>query len=119
MLHAAQIMKDKTMATINATNDSFKSEVLESDTPVVVDFWAEWCGPCKMIAPALDEISEEMAGKVKIVKVNIDENPDLAVEYGVRSIPMLLAFKGGQKVDEMVGAKPKSGLQSWVNGAVG
>lgn len=107
------------MATVNATNDSFKSEVLEADTPVVVDFWAEWCGPCKMISPALDEISEEMSGKVKIVKVNIDENPDLAVEYGVRSIPMLLAFNGGEKVNEMVGAKPKSGLQSWIDGSIG
>jgi len=106
------------MATVNATNDSFKSEVLEADTPVVVDFWAEWCGPCKMISPALDEISEEMSGKVKIVKVNIDENPDLAVEYGVRSIPMLLAFNGGEKVNEMVGAKPKSGLQSWIDGSI-
>ena len=106
------------MATVNATNDSFKSEVLEADTPVVVDFWAEWCGPCKMISPAVDEISEEMSGKVKIVKVNIDENPDLAVEYGVRSIPMLLAFNGGEKVNEMVGAKPKSGLQSWIDGSI-
>lgn len=106
------------MATVNATNDSFKSEVLDADTPVVVDFWAEWCGPCKMIAPSLDEISAEMSGKVKIVKVNIDENPDLAVEYGVRSIPMLLAFKGGEKVNEMVGAKPKSGLQTWIDGAI-
>lgn len=106
------------MATVNATNDSFKSEVLDAETPVVVDFWAEWCGPCKMISPALDEISEEMSGKVKIVKVNIDENPDLAVEYGVRSIPMLLAFKGGEKVNEMVGAKPKSGLQSWIDGSI-
>lgn len=112
------IEKDKIMATVNATNDSFKSEVLDADTPVVVDFWAEWCGPCKMIAPSLDEISAEMSGKVKIVKVNIDENPDLAVEYGVRSIPMLLAFKGGEKVNEMVGAKPKSGLQTWIDGAI-
>jgi thioredoxin 1 len=104
------------MATMKVTTSSFKADVLESDKPVVVDFWAEWCGPCRMIAPALEEISAEMPG-VKIAKVNIDENPELAVQFGVRSIPTLLMFKDGQIASNMVGAAPKSRLTSWIASA--
>jgi thioredoxin 1 len=84
---------------------------------VVVDFWAEWCGPCKMIAPALEEISSELNGKVKIAKLNIDENPDLAAQYGVRSIPTLALFKNGQVADIKVGAAPKTALNAWISSA--
>ncbi|MCA9906967.1 MAG: thioredoxin [Brucellaceae bacterium] len=106
------------MATVKVDSSNFKSDVLESSEPVVVDFWAEWCGPCKMIAPALDEIATEMGGKVKIAKVNIDENQDLAIQYGVRSIPTLMIFKGGELADMKIGAAPKTALSSWINGAV-
>ncbi|MEL6201032.1 MAG: thioredoxin [Pseudomonadota bacterium] len=106
------------MATVTVTNDNFQSDVLGSDTPVVVDFWAEWCGPCKMIAPALDELATEFDGKVKIAKINIDENPDIAAQYGVRSIPTLYMFKGGEVVDQMVGAAPKGKLSDWMQNTV-
>lgn len=106
------------MTTVKVDTSNFKSEVLESAEPVVVDFWAEWCGPCKMIAPSLEEISTEMAGKIKVAKVNIDENPDIAAQYGVRSIPTLAMFKGGEVADIKVGASPKSALSSWISGAV-
>lgn len=106
------------MATVKVDSSNFKSDVLDSSEPVVVDFWAEWCGPCKMIAPALDEIASELGGKVKIAKVNIDENQDLAVQYGVRSIPTLMIFKGGELADMKIGAAPKTALSSWINGAV-
>ena len=102
------------MSTVKVDSSNFKTAVMASSTPVVVDFWAEWCGPCKMIAPALEELSNEMAGKVTIAKVNIDENPDLAAQFGVRSIPTLLMFKDGQIAANMVGAAPKSKLQSWI-----
>ncbi|MEM9104068.1 MAG: thioredoxin [Pseudomonadota bacterium] len=106
------------MATVKVDTSNFQSEVLESAEPVVVDFWAEWCGPCKMIAPSLEEISAEMAGKIKVAKLNIDENPDLAAQYGVRSIPTLAVFKGGEVADIKVGASPKSALSSWISGSV-
>ena len=93
--------------TVKATDASFEQEVLKSDTPVLVDFWAEWCGPCRMIGPSLEDIAKEMDGKLKVVKVNIDENPMAPTRYGVRSIPTLLLFKGGQVVDQRVGAMPK------------
>lgn len=102
------------MATVKINNSNFESDVLKSSEPVVVDFWAEWCGPCKMIAPALEEIATELAGQVKIAKVNIDENPELAAQYGVRSIPTLLLFKNGEIAANMVGAAPKSRLADWI-----
>ena len=103
------------MAT-NKTNDqNFKTDVLDSKEPVLVDFWAEWCGPCKAIAPTLEEISDEMANKLKVVKINVDENPTTSQAYSIRSIPALMIFKNGEKVSEKMGALPKSALESWVN----
>ena len=96
--------------TAKTTDQSFETDVLNSAEPVVVDFWAEWCGPCRMIAPALEEISNEMAGKVKIVKLNVDENPATAAQYGVISIPTMNVYVNGQVVKQIVGAKPKAGL---------
>lgn len=104
--------------TAKVTDASFKSDVLDSNLPVVVDFWAEWCGPCRMIAPALEEISKEMEGKVKIVKLNVDENPGTAGQFGIRSIPTLLLFKDGKQAAQMVGAKPKGELARWISSAV-
>ncbi len=106
------------MATVKVDNSNFKSEVLESNVPVVVDFWAEWCGPCKMIGPSLEELANEHSGKVKIAKLNIDENPELGAQYGVRSIPTLLMFKSGALASNMVGAAPKSRLNDWIKTAV-
>ena len=88
--------------------DNFKSEVIESDIPVLVDFWATWCGPCRMVGPIVEELAEDYAGKAKITKVNTEENSALAGEYGVISIPTLLIFKGGQPVDQIIGAVPKN-----------
>ena len=105
------------MATHKVDTSNFESDVLNSDLPVVIDFWAEWCGPCKAIGPSLEEISGEMAGKVKVAKVNIDENPDLAAQYGVRSIPTLVMFKNGEPASMQVGAKPKNALVDWINDA--
>ena len=105
------------MATQKIDNDNFQSDVLQSDLPVVVDFWAEWCGPCKAIGPSLEEISEEMEGKVKITKVNIEENPDIAAQYGVRSLPTFVLFKGGEATSIQVGPKQKSALVDWINSA--
>jgi thioredoxin 1 len=110
--------KEPHMATVKVDTSNFDSDVLKASGPVVVDFWAEWCGPCKMIAPALDEIATEMGGKITIAKVNIDENQDLAVRYGVRSIPTLMIFKDGEVADMKVGAAPKTALSSWISGAV-
>ena len=106
------------MATVKLDTDNFEADVLGADEPVVVDFWAEWCGPCKMIAPALEELSGELDGQVKIAKVNIDENPELAARYGIRSIPTLYMFRGGEKVDEVIGAVPKGKLSDWMKNAI-
>jgi thioredoxin 1 len=108
---------EPSMATVKVDTSNFQSEVLDSAEPVVVDFWAEWCGPCKMIAPSLEEISTELAGKVKVVKLNIDENPELAAQFGVRSIPTLAMFKGGEVADIKVGAAPKTALSAWISSA--
>jgi thioredoxin 1 len=97
---------------INATESTFKDEVLQSGTPVLVDFWAEWCGPCKMLSPVLDELAGEYNGKVKIAKVNVDQNPNLASEYRVISIPMLLFFKNGQVTEQLLGFKSKKDLKA-------
>jgi thioredoxin 1 len=101
--------------TIKVTDASFERDVLQSTEPVVVDFWAEWCGPCRMIGPALEEISVEMAGKVKIAKVNVDENPGIASQFGIRSIPTMMLFKGGKLAARKVGAAPKSELSRWIS----
>lgn len=103
--------------TTAVTDSNFDADVLGAAEPVVVDFWAAWCGPCKMIAPHLEEISAELNGKVKIVKLNIDENQQTAIKYGVRSIPTLIMFKNGEPVDMKVGAGPKSDLQKWITNA--
>ena len=105
------------MATVKVDKSNFQADVLQASEPVVVDFWAEWCGPCKMIGPSLEEISNELAGKVKIAKLNIDENQELAAQYGVRSIPTLLMFKDGEVSDMKVGALPKTALSHWIKNA--
>ncbi len=106
------------MATVAVTDSTFDAEVRQSDIPVVVDFWAEWCGPCKMIGPALEELSVEMAGKVKIVKVNVDENPNSPAQMGVRGIPALFVFKGGEVIANKAGAAPKAALADWIKSAI-
>ena len=102
------------MATKSVTDASFQADVLDSDVPVLVDFWADWCGPCKMIAPALEEISEELAGKVTIAKMDIMENPETPGRIGVQSIPLMVLYKGGQPVAQKLGAAPKSQLKGWL-----
>ena len=97
---------------ITISNDNFTTEVIESEIPVVVDFWAEWCGPCKMIGPLLEKLSEDYAGKIKIAKVNVDENGELAQKYSVVSIPMLLLFKNGEVINQQVGAVPRETIES-------
>ena len=106
------------MGVAKVSDADFEAQVLKSAEPVVVDFWAEWCGPCRMIAPALEEIAGTMGGKVKIVKLNVDENPATAAKYGIMSIPTLMLFKNGELASRQVGAAPKQKLEQWINTAV-
>jgi thioredoxin 1 len=106
------------MGVGKVSDASFDSEVLSASEPVVVDFWAEWCGPCRMIAPALEEIAGAMNGKIKVVKLNVDENPATATKYGIMSIPTLMIFKNGQLASRQVGAAPKQKLEQWITEAV-
>jgi len=105
-------------APIPVSDNEFDEQVLKADTPVLVDFWADWCGPCKMIAPSIDELAEELDGKVKFTKVDVDENPDIAMKYGIRGIPTLLVFKDGAPVDQLVGAHPKATIKKRLESAL-
>ncbi len=106
------------MSVGKVSDATFESEVLKATGPVVVDFWAEWCGPCRMIAPALEEIAGSLGDKVKIVKLNVDENPQTAAKYNIQSIPTLLIFKNGDMSSRQIGAAPKQKLEQWISAAV-
>jgi thioredoxin 1 len=106
------------MAVGKVSDADFESEVLKASGAVVVDFWAEWCGPCRMIGPALEEIAGSLNGKVKIVKLNVDENPGTAAKFGIMSIPTLMLFKNGEMASRQVGAAPKQKLEQWITGAM-
>ncbi|MDP6102080.1 MAG: thioredoxin [Dehalococcoidia bacterium] len=102
----------------HVTDSDFEQEVLEAETPVLVDFWAEWCAPCKMVAPVLDDLADEYDGKIKFTKVDVDVNPQTAMKYGIRSIPTLLVFKGGSPIDQVVGAVPKAVIKKRLDSAL-
>ncbi|MEM6811235.1 MAG: thioredoxin [Pseudomonadota bacterium] len=106
------------MASVNVSDADFDKEVLEADQPVMVDFWAEWCGPCKALSPIVDEVANEQSDKMKVVKVNIDENPNAPTKYGVRGIPTLMIFKGGELVETKVGGMSKGQLEDWLSSAI-
>ena len=106
------------MATVAVTDATFDAEVRQSSVPVVVDFWAPWCGPCKQIGPSLEELSDEMAGEIKVAKIDIDNNPSEAAALGVRGIPAMYIFKDGEVVAQKTGAAPKSALEGWIKGAI-
>jgi thioredoxin 1 len=100
------------------SDKSFQADVLQSKEPVLVDFWAEWCGPCRAVAPVLEEVAGELKGKLKIVKLNVDENPETAAKYGIQSIPTLMIFKNGEMASRQIGAAPKAKLVQWITGSV-
>jgi len=106
------------MGVAQVSDSSFEADVLKATGPVVVDFWAEWCGPCRQIAPALEEIAGTLSGKVTIVKLNVDENPATAAKYGIMSIPTLMLFKNGELASRQIGAQPKAKLEQWITAAV-
>ena len=106
------------MAAVDVTDDDFDTVIGESAVPVVVDFWAEWCGPCKQMSPHIDAVSEELAGQIKVAKVNVDENPQVTAAMGIRGIPALFLVKDGQIVANKVGAAPKAALQSWIEASI-
>jgi len=106
------------MATTKVTDDSFQTDVLNAPGPVLVDFWAEWCGPCKQIGPSLEEIAKDMEGRLTVAKINIDDNPRTPTQYGVRGIPTLMIFKGGKPAATKVGAVPKSQIVNWIESAI-
>ena len=106
------------MATKKVTDESFETDVIKASIPTVVDFWAEWCGPCKQIGPSLEELSTEMEGKIKVVKVDVDSNPSAAAALGVRGIPALFLFKDGQVISNKTGAAPKAALKSWIEDTI-
>jgi thioredoxin 1 len=104
------------MSNVTAvTTNNFENEVLKSNTPVLVDFWAAWCGPCRMVAPVIDQLAEQYAGKVKVVKLNVDENPEIAGKYEILSIPTVYLFKNGSKAEELVGARPKQSFEQMID----
>jgi thioredoxin 1 len=109
--------KEKFMSTVKVTDESFEKDVLQASGPVLVDFWAEWCGPCKQIAPALEQIASELGGKVTVAKLNIEESPTTPSRYGVRGIPTMMLFKDGQMASMKVGAMPKQKILEWLNEA--
>ena len=106
------------MAAVNVTDDEFDNVIATSDVPVVVDFWAEWCGPCKQMSPHLEAVSEDMAGKVKVAKINVDENPMVASKYGVRGMPTLMVFKDGKVAATHLGAMSKQAIADWIKASV-
>ena len=105
-------------STIIVTDASFDAEVIKNDKPVLVDYWAEWCGPCRQVAPILEEIATEHSDKIVVAKLNVDENPNITIRYGVRSIPTLIMFKNGEPTSMQVGAAPKGRLSDWIKGAI-
>ena len=106
------------MATVNVTDENFETEVIKAGKPVIVDFWAEWCGPCKQIGPSLEEISDEMADKITVAKINIDENPNTPTQFGVRGIPTMLVFKNGEAAATKVGAVSKTAIVEWIEDSI-